>query len=553
MSTPTASKPSRLFVRIALLALIVVMLATACAQVPATVPPAQPTAAPAATAGAPTQAPANVVDIEFWINPSVSEAGPPPDDWMAYKIIREKLGINFKLVLLPSVQSDANTKLNAAAAANKLPDLVQVSRDLLFKWVQSGLIAPVDSLYPLMPERTKAHYNDPDMNQLGKLDGKSYGLAESGLLLGTNGVVVRKDWLDKLGLKPPKTMDEFLAVAKAFTDKDPDGNGKNDTYGYGTFIDGGTLLYSGLGMRNDWVYGAYGVAGLWNVSSVDKFGLNARDPNYFKATQFFKQLVDAKVIDPDWPTLKKDEFRARWKQGRYGMMQEHFCALACQFNYADFDKNFPNGEWIAIAPPAGPAGASSTGVIIKTPNMFAVPKKTMDAGKGPAIAKLLEWMNTDEGYFLLGFGEMNVNFKLDKDGNVTTEGIDPKIAWDAKERQPYTQLRNQLIYIWKPLELNACCKAWTSAQKRPIDPIAIYDFMKKQPWTNETAATVIDPPSNAADFSRYYGENITQFVLGQKPLNEQTWADFIKGLDTLGAKTWETSAKKQVENAGFWK
>ncbi|WP_214629457.1 stalk domain-containing protein [Paenibacillus agaridevorans] len=42
---------------------------------------------------------------------------------------------------------------------------------------------------------------------------------------------IRKDWLDKLGLIVPSTMDELYEVMKAFTNYDPDGNGKNDTYG----------------------------------------------------------------------------------------------------------------------------------------------------------------------------------------------------------------------------------------------------------------------------------------------------------------------------------
>ena len=74
-----------------------------------------------------------------------------------------------------------------------------------------------------------------------------------------------------------------------------------------------------------------------------------------------------------------------------------------------------------------------------------------DAGKGPAIAKLLEWMASD-GYMLLGFGQEGVNYKLDTDGNITTEGIDAEQAWTAKEKQPLTQLRN-MVYVNKPIEL----------------------------------------------------------------------------------------------------
>ena len=105
-----------------------------------------------------------------------------------------------------------------------------------------------------------------------------------------------------------------------------------------------------LGPRFDFIYGAYGVAGVWNLSSADAVDLNVRNPNYMKATEFIKTLNDEKVIDPDWPTLKKDEFRARWKQGKCGMMHENFAALATKSNYKDFDTNFPDGQWVASTP-----------------------------------------------------------------------------------------------------------------------------------------------------------------------------------------------------------
>ena len=37
---------------------------------------------------------------------------------------------------------------------------------------------------------------------------------------------------EKLGLPQPKSWDDIQALAKAFTTQDPDGNGKNDTYGF---------------------------------------------------------------------------------------------------------------------------------------------------------------------------------------------------------------------------------------------------------------------------------------------------------------------------------
>lgn len=62
-------------------------------------------------------------------------------------------------------------------------------------------------------------------NDNTKVDGKLYTLYR-GVDIARQGLIYRKDWADKLGLKPPANMDELYAMAKAFTENDPDGNGK---------------------------------------------------------------------------------------------------------------------------------------------------------------------------------------------------------------------------------------------------------------------------------------------------------------------------------------
>jgi len=520
------------------------------AQTPAAAPPTEaPTVAPTEVPQ-PTEVP--ITEIELWAGGRVTEAGPPPDDWVAYKTIHDNVKVDLKLVLLPSTQADQDTKINAAPASNSLPDLFMASRDVWYKLVQAGLVAKVDDLLPLMPVRTKGHYADADRNKLVTLDGTMYGLPDPGALPQTDSLVIRQDWLDKLGLQAPKTLDEFMTVAKAFTFDDPDGNGKADTYGFCAFIDGSGLSQAGLGPRFDFIYGAYGVAGVWNLSSAEAVGLNARNPNFMKATEFIKQLNDEKVIDPDWPTLKKDEFRARWKQGSCGMMVENFAALANKSNYKDFDENFPDGKWVAMDAVAGPDGQSSMGVVMKTARIYAISQKAIDEGKGPAIARLLEWMASDEGYFLLGFGVKDENYKLSDKGYVITEGIAPEKAWTSKEMQPLTQLAN-MVYIFTDVEMQARYVAYKTKNGHDMDPKAYYAEFLKKPFTQATGAGIINPPANAADFVRFYSENIVQFVLGQKPIDEAAWAEYIAGLDGLGAKELEASAKESLLAAGFVK
>jgi putative aldouronate transport system substrate-binding protein len=493
---------------------------------------------------------AEPVDIQLWALATVTEAGPPPDDWIAYDIIREELGINLEYVIVPPGE-DGEAKVNAAAAANDLPDLFQMvsstgdTRGALFRYAELGLLAPVEDLMPLMPERTATHYNDPLLIDLVSFDGHQYGLPELPAIPKREGLVVRKDWLDSLGLEAPTTLDELFEVAKAFTEQDPDGNGQADTYGVGGFING-----SGIGNRFDFIFGAYGVPGVWNFDDPANFGLNVRNPEYPDALAFMKKLVDEKVIDPDWPTLSRDEFRARWKQGQFGLMWEDFAALTNKSNYTPFDENFPDAEWIPLPAPTGPNGAASYGVYTGRGQIFAVSQQAADAGKGEAIARLLEWMATD-GYYLLGFGEEGVNFVLDENGNISAEGIPETEAWNAAERQPYTQMRNQLIFYNTPAEIQARYPVYETINGRTMQPMDFLSFYQEQPWVDGRGIQVILPPDNAADFDRFYSEGQIQFVLGQVELNDQTWAEYLAGLDSLGAQEYEASARQSLEEAGL--
>ena len=521
--------------------------------VPPTPEPAKPTEPPAAPAPTEPPAKAEPVDLEIWVGSAVSEAGPPPDDWVVYDIVRDKLGINLKVVLLPTSQTDADAKVNAAAAANSLPDLVQVNREPWYRLVQNGLVAPVDDMLPMMPNRTEILYTDEIRNKLVTLDGKMYGLPQPGALPRTDALVIRQDWLDKLGLEMPKTLEDVMTVAKAFTEKDPDGNGKNDTYGFCGYIESeGLGAMPGLGKRFEWVLGAYGLNGAWNLTSAEDFQMNVRNLNFMKAMEYVKSLLDAGVVDPDWPTLKKDEFRARWKQGKCGIINENFAALSTKANYADFDKNFPDGEWVVMPPPTGPDGKSSEGLDMANARIYAVSQNAKDEGKTEAIAKLLEWMSSDEGYYLLGFGQEGVNYKKDDKGFVTTKDLPAEQAYTHKSQQPLTQLRN-MVFNNNEIELNARYVPYKTEKGRTMNPLAFFKAYGEQPWTEATGSAIINPPPGGADFNRFYSENLVKFVLGQQPLNEQTWAEFVAGLDGMGAQDYEAQAKETLINSGFLK
>jgi putative aldouronate transport system substrate-binding protein len=489
----------------------------------------------------------DTVSITMWYGGTVSEAGEPPKDWVAYKIIHDKLGIDLKLMMLPSNGSDQDVKLNAAAAARDLPDVFTVNREPWLKMVKNGLIAPVDDMYPQMPIRTKVMFDQTSIGYT-TVNGHSYGFATPGSIPRNEGILIRKDWLDKLGLKVPVTTTDYMNVMKAFTYRDPDGNGMNDTYGFGAFIE----IYphqEGLGRRFEPLMGAFGVEGTWKMTKNDG-GLNVLRPAYFDALCYIKQMVDEKVIDPNWLSYRKDDFRAAWKQGKFGIMREQNAAFAAESNYKPFDKNFPDGQWIVINPPKGPSGQCSTGCFIQGYRIIAVSKKA--AEKKAAIARLFEWMSSDEGYYLLGWGQEGINYVKDDHGIPVVTGIpDPAKGFSKAEMQPLTQLRAYVFYN-SPVELYSRYPTYIAEYSRKtMSALDILNEMDKLPYTPAVGSDAMPVPD--ADLKRFYEQGVIEFVMGRRPLTREAWNAWIKEFEKLGAAQWNKNGLDYARKSNLLK
>ena len=119
-----------------------------------------------------------LIDITFWYNPANVEAGAPPADWFIYDRLKEELGINLILTALPSSATDRDVKMNAAGAANALPDMMHLRRPVMINLAKQGLLAPVDDMFEKMPERTAKMYNQ-DSFAYATYNGHIYGFVAS--------------------------------------------------------------------------------------------------------------------------------------------------------------------------------------------------------------------------------------------------------------------------------------------------------------------------------------------------------------------------------------
>jgi putative aldouronate transport system substrate-binding protein len=438
--------------------------------------------------------------------------------------------------MLPSNTGDRHTKLNAAAAANTLPDMFWVDREILQSLVKTGLVAQVDDLYPLIPNWYRLYGGDAGRDYTA-FNGKSYAIPFMGGGQPRNeGMLIRKDWLDKLGLSIPVTAEDYLSVMRAFTFNDPDGNGRADTYGYGAFMDINAAT-EGLGSRLDPIFGAFGVAGTWNLS-LNAAGLNVRKPAYYEALAYIKTMIDEKVIDPNWLSYGRDDFRAAWKQGRFGIMRENHSAYASEANYAPFDKNFPKGDWIVIDPPKGPRGEAAAGVYTSSFGTIAISTKAIQQGKGQAIARLFEWLATDEAYYLLGWGEEGVNYTFDDKGSPVIDGLpDPSKAYTRPDMIPLTQLRG---YIQRNSdnELRSRYPTYKAPSSgKTMSALVTLRDMQARPWVSLVGVDSLPLPSS--DLKRFYEQGVVEFITGVRALTKENWDAWLLEFDRLGGLAWE--------------
>lgn len=157
----------------------------------------------------------------------------------------DQLGIKIQYTVLGNNYEDYVNQLRLAlTGAETLPDVIPVyDTGLLAEMIESGQVKVIDEdLARYLPERLQPVYQQfPESFYPAEKAGQTYGLPIAPSLAETQVLVVRQDWLDKLGLKAPTNLDEFETVIKAFAEEDPDGNGKKDTYGFAYSGDG---LYS---------------------------------------------------------------------------------------------------------------------------------------------------------------------------------------------------------------------------------------------------------------------------------------------------------------------
>lgn len=191
-------------------------------------------------------------------------------------------------------------KVNLTIASGDLPDLMEVSAAQLQQLVDNGEIADLSGVWNKYATDFTKNLMTADggteMNT-AKFGGKLMAIpSTSSPYLFAEFLYARKDWMDKLHLSAPKSMDDVIKIAKAFANQDPDGDGKKDTYAFVNMKEIYNQAYSFL----PFFYGYHAYPGAWIDNGSGKLVYGSVQPEMKKALQALQDLYKASAIDPEF-------------------------------------------------------------------------------------------------------------------------------------------------------------------------------------------------------------------------------------------------------------
>lgn len=310
----------------------------------------------------------------------------------AYAMWEDLMGIHVEnQILAPS--SSMTEKMQLAIGSDDIPDFAIVDATMMASLIKNDMVEDMTDVYEKWAtDDLKALTEQNDKGLFAPVtnsEGRYMGIPVPNTLGDSYPIMwIRQDWLDALGLEPPKTMDEALDVAMRFATEDPDGNGQDDTYGLYLDKDLTGLDYITA------AYEAYTKDEYWIKTEDGFFIAGCTDEKAKKPLEKLAQLYAAGAIDPEFAVKdasKAEELIASGKIGIYfGLFFSPLMAMK------DCVANVEGSDWTAVKmPPAEGVESYKPGVPL---NVYGYIYAKKGIENPEAIVVMMNWLC--DGYAL---------------------------------------------------------------------------------------------------------------------------------------------------------
>lgn len=338
----------------------------------------------------------------------------PEEDELFAKEITRLTGIEVELV---HPTADYNQKLLADLAAGVEYDLIYSNQDTVQTLVSDEVLTDLTDMINNSPILSNPTVIPTEEWKMVEIDGKYYSAFQK--FEGSRMITIRQDWLDKLGLEQPKTLDDLYNTMVALRDGDPVGDG-SQPLGLGT---AGTYDIQPFMSAEGVLPGYVDVDGKRTIP----YATEAAIPVY----EWLAKIYAEGLYDPNFATATTADFRNLFMTDRMSMVT-YWDTWVGLFNAQVHAEN-PDSPFqaVGIAAAEGPDGK----VILNRgqPSVWTIPVNAPD----PETAfTFIEWWNTFPGITLGSLGILDNDYTVDGDTYALTE-LGQEHAMDHGDPTPY--------------------------------------------------------------------------------------------------------------------
>ncbi|TBL79521.1 extracellular solute-binding protein [Paenibacillus thalictri] len=452
---------------------------------------------------------------------------PKMDDeyWSEYQ---KRTGTKLELQWVPS--GDYDTKFDLVMASGNIPEIIvgnSLGRPTLMNAVKNGAfwdLTPFLGDFSKYPNLKK--YAAPKAWDFLKVDGKIYGVPRNRTQIDPS-LKIRKDWLDKLNIPVPTTVDEYTAALKKIVDSDPGGNGKGATIG---LINEGFLLAS----ADQPILAAFGG---FDPAYNSEGGMIHKNltPAYTDLVAWTRKLYQDGIISKEFLSIKNTQAEQLFTTGR---VASYLRNIWRDYSFEqEIKKVQPEAQVISLPPLKGPKGYAIW-LQPGTLGAFYISKQVPEA-KVKQILDYFERTMTEEFQNLAYYGIEGVHYKV-VDGSPQLTDLGKKQI-TANVQQPLPLLFNDWAKVVNP----AASKAYNDAKLKEVQVYA--EKGKFDPFA------VIFSDSWTAVWPKYENEwksMVSKAAMGEISMDEyKAYVDKLNNMPDF-KKAYQEFAKKYKEYYG---
>lgn len=368
--------------------------------------------------GLPYDAPVTITSSRRVDSTVAFPAGDGVDNNFFTRYMKALLGIEWKAAWTWIQSEDGDQKYNLAMAANDLPDLCEgVNGTILVKMYEADMLEDITDVYENAASKEWVKDKWAPYGNLpwayASYKGRKMGLPYVERLIQNDKLMwIRQDWLDKLGLKAPTTMDELYEVASAFKKAELGQGAKGTTLGIAAQQELGYSWYASFDPIIGGVAGT--LPGYWTDDGTGKLATGTINPKMKDALALLAKWYKEGLIPADFSTRPTAEAQKLVAGNQAGI---HFTPQwDGGWGCAESKKNDPTAVWKAYDVPAGAAGKKKHWSNPFTNTVYPMRKGVKSA---EALMKqtnfLAEWAENPVNRATMDPGIENVTFEI-KDG-----------------------------------------------------------------------------------------------------------------------------------------